>query len=331
MAILPTSRSADTISPVQISASESAGVIALAVAAMALAVRYVPITNRVVLGVAALAPYLMLGAPVSLIVLALQRDWILAAAAAAVTLATVAVQLPWYVRSDAPSGVTVRVMSANLRYGRADAEAVVSMAGKHADILAVQELTPEKADLMAAAGLDEVFPSQALRACDGPAGVGIWSRFPISASDTDDDFWLGLVTAKVRIPAVTAEATIVLTHLSAPWPEPIAGWRADLARMAEKLPQLAMTGDGAVIVAGDFNATRDIREFRRLLRDGYPDTAEQAGAGLTRTHPADISLPTVFAVDHVLTRDCTATSVRTLSVPGSDHRALLADIAMAGT
>ena len=62
------------------------GVVLLAVAAIALAARYVPITNLVVLSTAALAPYLMLGAPVSLIVFALQRDWILAATAAAVTL-----------------------------------------------------------------------------------------------------------------------------------------------------------------------------------------------------------------------------------------------------
>jgi hypothetical protein len=45
-------------------------------------------------------------------------------------------------------------MSANLRYGRADADAVVSIARECADILAVQELTPEKADLMSAAGVD---------------------------------------------------------------------------------------------------------------------------------------------------------------------------------
>jgi hypothetical protein len=39
---------------------------------------------------------------------------------------------------------------------------------------------------------------------------------------------------------------------------------------------------------------------------------------LTRTHPADARpLSPVFAVDHILT----------LSLPGSDHRALLADIA----
>jgi endonuclease/exonuclease/phosphatase (EEP) superfamily protein YafD len=302
------------------------GIVALAIATVALAVRYVPITNVAILGVAALAPYLMMLAPVSLIVFALQRDWWLAGVAAAVTVAAVAVQLPWYVRSTAAPGVGVRVVTANLRYGRADAAAVVDLARGHADILAVQELTPEKADLIAAAGIDDGFPFQALRACDGPAGVGIWSRYPISGSDTDDDFWLGLVATKIRIPGVPTEATVVVTHLSAPWPDPIAGWRADLRRMADKLRGLAAAADGAVIVAGDFNATRDLREFRVLLRDGYRDAAEQAGAGLTRTHPADIWLPPVFAVDHILTKGCAATAVRTLAIKDSDHRALAADI-----
>jgi endonuclease/exonuclease/phosphatase (EEP) superfamily protein YafD len=80
------------------------------------------------------------------------------------------------------------------------------------------------------------------------------------------------------------------------------------------------------MVGGDLNATAAMREFQRLLRDGYHDAAEQAGAGLTRTHPADIVVPPVFAVDHILTRGCTATSVHAVSVPGSDHRALVSDI-----
>ena len=41
------------------------------------------------------------------------------------------------------------------------------------------------------------------------------------------------------------------------------------------------------------------------LCDGYHDAAAQAGAGLTRTDPADIFLPPLFAVDHILTRGAT--------------------------
>jgi endonuclease/exonuclease/phosphatase (EEP) superfamily protein YafD len=83
------------------------------------------------------------------------------------------------------------------------------------------------------------------------------------------------------------------------------------------------------VVAGDFNATRDNAEFRALVCNGYRDAAEQAGAGLTRTHPADVPmLPPIFALDHILTRHCVATRLRTQRIEGSDHRALIADIAI---
>jgi endonuclease/exonuclease/phosphatase (EEP) superfamily protein YafD len=301
-------------------------VILFVAATAALVARYTPTRNRALLAVAALAPYLMLGAPLAAVSFGLARHWVLAAVAAALTVATVAVQMPWHVRTKAPPGVGVRVVSANLRYGRADAPALARLVDQNADILAVQELTPEKADLLSASGLDAVLPYRALRARGGPAGVGLWSRYPIEKSDTDEQFWLGLLIADVRVPGVDTPVTVVVTHLSAPWPEPIEGWRTDLDRLATKLQKIAAGAGGPVLVAGDLNATPDIREFRRLLRDGYRDAAEQAGAGLTRTHPADIFLPPVFAVDHVLTRGCIATSIRTLILPGSDHRALAADI-----
>jgi endonuclease/exonuclease/phosphatase (EEP) superfamily protein YafD len=307
------------------------GIVALAVAVVALIARYVPGSSVPVVATAALAPYLMLGAPVAVVLLAVSGTWAVAAVAGAVTVATIAVRVPWYVRTKPAPGVAVRVASVNLRYGRADPAAVVRLAREHADILAVQELTPEKAELISAAGIDNVFPYHVLRARAGPAGVGIWSRFPMCGGAEYDEFWLGLITARVRVPDTGGQATIITTHMSAPWPEPIRGWRDDLAHLDATLQQVAASAAGPVILAGDLNATPDNREFRRLLHGGYHDAAEQAGAGLTRTHPNDVPfLPPLFAVDHILTRGCVATSVRTLSVPDSDHRALAAVTVLPG-
>jgi endonuclease/exonuclease/phosphatase (EEP) superfamily protein YafD len=299
---------------------------AFAVAALALAARYVPGVNRPVLVTAALAPYLALGAPVAMILFAVAHCWIGVILAGILTIATIAVRLGWFIRGKAETGVGVRIVSANLRYGRAYADAVVSLAREHADILAVQEVTPEKADEISKAGIDEVLPFRVLRTREGPAGVAIWSRYPMEPAAEYDEFWLGLITARVRIPGMPAEATVVTTHMSAPWPEPIRGWRDDLARVATVLSEIGAATKGPVIVAGDLNATPDVLEFRRLLRHGYRDAAEQAGAGLTRTHPADIPIPPLFAVDHILLRGATATSVHTACLPGSDHRALIAHI-----
>jgi endonuclease/exonuclease/phosphatase (EEP) superfamily protein YafD len=306
----------------------AAGVVALTVATAAVVVRFVPIVDRPLLVLAALAPYLMLGAPVAAVLFALLRRRFAAVLAVALTAAVVAIQAPLFVGEQAPTGVKVRFMSANLRYGHADAAAVAGTARGNADVLAVQELTPDEAARLAAAGLDTEFRFRTLQPREGPAGVGIWSRYPIVNSKPVDGFWLGLLTARVRVPGVTDAVTVATTHMSAPWPDPFQGWRDDVARLAGTLAEIASASDGPVLVAGDLNSTTDMREFRRLLHDGYRDAAEQAGTGLTRTHPADIAVPPVFAVDHILVRDATATSVRTLSIRGSDHRALVSDVVL---
>ena len=298
----------------------------LSIAAIAVGLRFVPILNRPMIAAVALAPYLMLGAPVAAIVFGALRRWPATLAALVMSAVIVGVQMPVYVGEAAPDGVTIRFVSANLRYGNADAEDVMRVFRENADVVAVQELTPQAAQRLEPLRAD--FPFQALTPREGPAGVGIWSRYPITGITPVDGFWLGLLTARVRIPDVGAETTLVTTHLSAPWPDPFQGWRDDMARLATTLQQIAADSPGPVIVGGDLNSTTDMREFRRLLRDGYRDAAEQAGAGLTRTHPADLALPPVFAVDHILTRGCTATAVRTIPIARSDHQALAANVVL---
>ena len=81
-----------------------------------------------------------------------------------------------------------------------------------------------------------------------------------------------------------------------------------------------------MVVAGDLNSTIDMHPFRALLRNGYRDGAEQSGSGIVPTYPADWRLPPFLAIDHILTRSCRATSLRTIVLPSSDHRALVATV-----
>jgi endonuclease/exonuclease/phosphatase family metal-dependent hydrolase len=99
-------------------------------------------------------------------------------------------------------------------------------------------------------------------------------------------------------------------------------WRRDLRA-------LPASGSGPPrLLAGDFNATLDHAELRRLLDRGYRDAAEQAGVALRPTWPGDRALiPTVVTIDHVLAdRRIRVISVRTVAIPGSDHRGVLADL-----
>ncbi len=305
------------------------GLVAFAVAGLALASRYLPITNHVVLLTAALSPYLMLCGPVSVVLLLLARRWILASVAIGLTVATLAVQLPLYRGSDAgpTAGVGLRVISVNIREGQADPDSLVRSAREQADVIAFQELTPEEVDRLAAAGLDATFPYRWLAPRGEASGVGVWSRFPMHSAQPIDGYANAFITARIQVTGVPIDPTVVVAHIAGPWPQPIDDWLHDFDRLPVTLHEVAeQTGRGCVIVAGDFNSTTDMRPFRALLRNGYQDAAEQSGAGIEPTFPGDWRLPPLITIDHILTRSCAATSLRTIKVPGSDHRGLAATV-----
>jgi endonuclease/exonuclease/phosphatase (EEP) superfamily protein YafD len=303
--------------------------VALAVAGCALTSRFLPITNHALLFLAAASPYLMLSAPLSMLVLMWGRRWILAIGAVGLTLATFAVQLPLYLGSDASrtAGVEIRVMSANIYEGRADAHHLVRSARAQADVVAIQELTPRAVDHLSAAGLDVTFPYRYLDARGAAAGVGMWSRYPIQAPRRIDGYTMAFLSAQVQITGVAMNPTVAVVHIPAPWPYPIDDWRHDLDRLPTTLREIAERADrGSVIVAADVNSTTDMRPFRALLHGGYRDAAEQSGAGIKPTFPAHTRLPPSLAIDHILTRDCAAISLHTLAIRGSDHRGLVVTV-----
>lgn len=300
---------------------------ALGVAALALAARYLPVTNHLTLIAAVLAPYLMLSALLALMLFALCTRWIAAAVAAGLAFAAAAVQAPLWVADPTTHGVPVRIMTANLSQGNADPRVLLQSAMEYADVVVLQELTPTAAKRLSDAGMDSAFRHRALYPREVASGVGLWSRYPVRDAGLITGFVMPFASARLQIGGVAADPTILITHVTGPWPQSIDGWRADVARLPATLTDAAKrAGDGAVIVAGDFNSTFDEVAFRDLLRNGYRDAAEQAGAGLTPTYPGDRWLPPFLGIDHVLTRNCSATSARTIALPGSDHRALLVTV-----
>jgi hypothetical protein len=161
----------------------------------------------------------------------------------------------------------------------------------------------------------------------GSAGVGVWSRFPLNETERIGGYTFALVSAPIRITGISIDPSVVVVHLPGPWPPPIDDWRRDIEQLPATLRDVAdVAGAGCVIVASDLNSTMDMRPSRRLLRNGYRDAAEQSGAGIKPTFPAASRLPPLIAIDHVLTRSCTATSLRTIRIPGSDHRGLVATV-----
>jgi endonuclease/exonuclease/phosphatase family metal-dependent hydrolase len=194
-----------------------------------------------------------------------------------------------------------------------------------ADLLVVVELTPESASGLTQEGLDVGFPYRVVDAQPFAAGVAIWSRYPVVRSSRIGGYQLGVVSAVIRAPQAADEAVVLAAHLTGPWPQPIDGWRQDIAEFSNTLNRIAAeAGEGAAIVAGDFNASMDMQPFRRLLENGFRDAAEQSGAGFTPTYPADSAAPPLIGIDRILTFNSSASDVQTVRIPGSDHLGLWA-------
>jgi len=305
------------------------GVFALAVAAAGLLARYLPISNEVVLIVAALSPYLSAAGLAAMILFAVLRRWVLTIVAAVLCVVMLIVLMPRFLgpeKSSVPS-VPVRVLTANLSLGQADPTAVVALARDTADVLVMQEMTPGLAAALVRAGLDGVMPYRSIDPRKHAEGIGIWSRYPIADSQAVSGYQLAMRIARIQIPGTRFAPTVLAVHVAAPWVQPLKYYRDDIARLPTTLQAAAgNAGSGAVIVAGDLNSTYDMQPFRRLLDAGYRDAAEEAGAGLTLSFPSQSWHGPVFGIDHVLVRNCTATAAQTVPVPGSDHRGLFTAI-----
>ena len=305
--------------------------LAFVVAVVAMAARYLPVVNHAVLITAALSPYLMLvGAGLATALMVGTRSWLAAGVAFLLVALTVLIRLPQFTGPQRAPGPTVpiRVVTANLMEGAADPDALIGIARADADVLMVQELTAELAGRLRQ--LDADFPYRAVDARPAASGVGIWSRYPITQSARDPGYQLGVVTASLRVPGAASEVTVMAVHLVGPWPQPIDGWRREIAALPRTLAAAARSaGNGAVVVAGDLNATADMKPFRQLLGGGFRDAAEQSGAGLLRTYPSNRSAPPLIGIDHVLTLNSWTQTMRTVRIPGSDHLGVTATILVA--
>lgn len=300
---------------------------AFLIGTVAMTSRFVPVVNHAVLAVSAFSPYLSIGAAaVSAVVLLMLKSTGWAAVPIALAVAAVAVQLPLFTASEPGSGPTLRVLTINAKEGAADPGALAAEARERADVVAVQELTSELADELDDR-LASDFPFRAVNPGTSAEGTGIWSRHPIASSRRIPGYRLGTTSATVRVPGAAADTVVLSVHLVGPWPYPISGWRQELARLPQTLAEASRAaGSGAVIVAGDFNATRDMAPYRGLLRDGYQDAVDLAGSGLTPTFPGDGAMPAMLGIDHILIDNGSASGVRTVRIPGSDHLGLTATV-----
>jgi endonuclease/exonuclease/phosphatase (EEP) superfamily protein YafD len=303
------------------------GATAVCVAAIALLARETSTPWQPMLVVAAFAHQLLWAAPVGVALFALARRWYAFVAAGMVLLLAVLTQAPLYVADDRSArGTALTLLQANLRVGSANpASLVATVTSRHVDILMTEELTNSERDRLLSAGLAQRLPYRFLvPLADGGGGLGIWSRFPLQNKRDNPGFELGVLSARVLV-APDRPVNVFAVHLLPPYPYVSRKWVREIGRLRGVLARPAPL-NRPIIVAGDFNATVDHAQFRALLTHGYQDAAEQCGAGYLASYPTDRWFPPMIAIDHVLTKRATAMSASTVSMPGSDHRALLVHV-----
>jgi endonuclease/exonuclease/phosphatase (EEP) superfamily protein YafD len=228
----------------------------------------------------------------------------------------------------AGSGPTIRVLAANLYFGRAD-PAAVAAAARAADVLVLTEVTAPARQRLRDLGVEQDLPyaGGGELPTRGAAGTLVLSRFPVRAteplpSEVEHQNWL--VTLDV---AGFGPVQVAAVHPSPPR-QGRTVWAADHRLLRAALAR----GSGPTIVAGDFNAVPSHWPMRRLRADGFRTSVDLAGAGWQPTWPADRSgLPPVVAIDHVLlSPEFTATAAGVQRIPGSDHLAVTATVVPVG-
>ena len=239
-------------------------------------------------------------------------------------------------RQPPATGPVLRIVTANLLFGRAAPEAVAELVGRlQADVLFVQELTDELAGRLDQAGLADLLPYRAPQPVphrtNSPNSTicMIYARYPLLGGPLPVGSAIRS-TARLELPSgpPVELGCIHAAPPKSPWsPAAAARWRSQLAAVTR-------AGRSPRILAGDFNATLDHAPFRRLLREGgYVDTASQAGHGLSFTWgPRPGWHLALLAIDHVLAdRRCAVITTSAHWLAGTDHRALYAELRLPRT
>ncbi len=236
--------------------------------------------------------------------------------------------LPSYVGPSGQGRADVTVLSLNTRFGLAEPAAVAALVEREQpEVIVLEEAGPTAVDALAGKGIggpQSPWPHEAGYPIEGISGTVVLSAFPLGKQERID-----LDTGAYRIPVLAPKPfTLIALHTTQPLYDD-AQWHRDF----DLLVAAARSTEGALVVAGDFNATLDHGPMRELLATGLHDAAREANSGWQPTWPSSNARPVaglpvpwpVMAIDHVLlSKELAAISTEVEQVRGTDHMALLA-------
>ena len=230
----------------------------------------------------------------------------------------------------APTGAaTLHLVTANLLVTNPDIAALGrDLAATGADVIVLQEVSAEHLAGLGSAGLLAEYPYQVLDPLPEFHGSAILSRLPLTDGRAFDV--AGSPMTRADISTGTGIVRLINVHTVAPLIESQAiRWRAQL----ELLSQMQPPEGGALVMAGDFNATLDHAPMAALVSSGMRDAFSEVGNGIGATWPQTSGpMPPLMRLDHVLVSDrVVVMSAEVQANPGSDHRRLSVELALPAT
>jgi endonuclease/exonuclease/phosphatase (EEP) superfamily protein YafD len=246
----------------------------------------------------------------------------------------IALQLFWTVAEIWPSGpdhrpagsTPVRLLSANLQYTNTAAGRLgPQIRRQRPDIVVLEEVSPLTLGGVESSGALADYGYRVVHPAPGAFGYAVYSRFPLT--DVSAPVVGNQPFARMTVTLGNGRRFVLFAvHTIAPVNSHLTkNWRAQLDRLAADVHRSSLP----VVLAGDFNATRDHRPFRHLLDSGVRDAHDATGGGWQPTWPADLPTPPVIRIDHVLASPAFAiTGFHRGTHDGSDHLPIVADLAL---
>ena len=222
--------------------------------------------------------------------------------------------------ADASQELTV--VSSNVLRGTATEGALALARAEDADVLFLIECDLRCAGLLEAPDTKAAFPFRVVSPGRHANGAAILSRYPLSmaALDLKTTGFSESAQAVLNLPGGT-QALLKLAHPHPPLPAALAEWR-------DELDQLAAIAESTVgvplIMAGDFNAAAEHREFRDIVISGGLVDLGRVGGTLGGTWPVKWPVWAGTEIDHILARGFAVDAVDSIEIPIADHRALVA-------
>jgi endonuclease/exonuclease/phosphatase (EEP) superfamily protein YafD len=225
---------------------------------------------------------------------------------------------------------SIRVLSGNLLWGRAEPEALIELIRHHqVDVFAAQELGHDCAE-----AISSELPFGCLEPHETYQGMGIAMRYPgryerieMTYRDArrvvlDPKNWHGL----------ERPVDLINVHFQAPHslrPFPSARVRHRQASALETF--VAANPSDARLVVGDYNATPAWPLYRRIARmfeDGAVASARKEGRRAAATWGHSPGSRRLLRIDHAMVHGLDVDGFRVVEIAGSDHSGILFDCSL---